>query len=178
MKKHHCQLLVTSLFIITLIIIGSCNKNTGSGNCEDASTIENSAGLELHIKDTTINRFIYDKTQPLYSIDSIQIWNNQGTRYKPFLLDAVDTTDFRRAYYSIGIYGLYDSRYDVNMYSDTVRKNIYIRYKVNEWDTLSISYKARSGQCGSQFAFLKVEYHNKIISYTQNEFVPHFLIKK
>lgn len=63
-----------SIAIIAVYIISaSCNKSTGSGACEEAFTIENASGLELHIKDTTLNRFIYDKSQPLYKVDSIQV---------------------------------------------------------------------------------------------------------
>ncbi|MFY7963572.1 MAG: hypothetical protein ACOVO1_01640 [Chitinophagaceae bacterium] len=64
------------------------------------------------------------------------------------------------------------------MYNDTIRKDIYIRYKPTEWDTLSVSFKASSGQCGSEFAFLQVMHHSKVISYTQNNFGPRILIKK
>jgi hypothetical protein len=172
------KIIYAILFLtITFIAGNSCNKNTGSGTCEDASTVENTAGFELHIKDTTLNSFIYDKAIPLYNVDSLQVWNSQGTRYKPFKIDAADSIS-HSAYYAIGVYGLYDSRFDVNMYNDTIKKDIYIRYKLNEWDTLNISYKAYSGQCGSQFAFLQVIHHKKVISYTQDNFIPHFIIKK
>ncbi|MFY7963573.1 MAG: hypothetical protein ACOVO1_01645 [Chitinophagaceae bacterium] len=90
MKKRNTVLLVA--FTLLYFIVNSCNKNTGSGACEAALTIENAAGLELHIKDTTLNRFIYDKARPLYNVDSIQIWNSQGKRYQPFLVDAADTS--------------------------------------------------------------------------------------
>lgn len=175
MKKRNITFLIAIIAIY--IISASCNKNTGSGACEEAFTIENASGLELHIKDTTLNRFVYDVVQPLYNVDSIQIWNSQGTRYKPFKIDAADTVT-HRGYYAIEILGLYDSRYDGNIYADTIRKDIYVRYKENEWDTLNLSYKAKAGQCGSEFSFLQVSYHKKIISYTQNNFGPRILIKK
>ncbi len=177
MKKSNIILLIA--FTVLYLINISCNKNTGSGACEAASTIENAAGLEFHIKDTTLNRFIYAKAQPLYNVDSIQIWNSQGKRYQPFLSDAADTShNGGGPYFAIVIGGLYDNRYDANMYNDTIHKDIYIRYKLNEWDTLNISYKANSGQCGSEFTFLQVMHHNKVISYTQNNLGPRVLIKK
>lgn len=103
--------------------------------------------------------------------------NSQGIRYIPYLIDDGDTIT-HRAYYAIEIIGLYDNRYDGNIYADTIRKDIYIRYKENDWDTLNLSYKAKYGQCGSEFSFINVIHHGKVISYTQNNFVPHLLIKK
>lgn len=174
MKKK----IVSILFFTISFFFIACNKNTGSGSCEEALTIENASGLELHIKDTTRNRFIYDKIQPIYKLDSLEVWDNQGKRYKIFTNDASDTSPTGGPYSVIGVFGLYDSRYDGNFYNDTIRKSIFIKYKYNDWDTLNISYKAIEGICGSQFSFLQVIHRKKVISLTQNKFNPKILIKK
>ena len=179
MNKNKTNLLIT--FIVYYLFLISCNKHTGSGVCEEAFTIENSSGIELHIKDTTLNRFVYNTFHPIYNIDSLQIFNSQGLRYNFYKFKSIDSSNSTNAYYlynAIGIFSLYDERYDSNMYNDTIQKDIYIRYSSNKFDTLSLSYKANAGYCGSEFTFIKVMQHNKVISYTQNNFIPDILIKK
>lgn len=169
-------ILIISLNCILLLF--GCTKGSFFGNCEEALTIENSSGLELHIKDTTLNKFIYNVIQPIRNFDSLEVWNNQGVRYKIFKSEASDTSINGWPYFVVGVFGLYDSKYDGNIYSDTIHKSIYLKYKQSEWDTINISFKAKEGVCGSEFAFLEVEHRKKIISVTKNDFNPKILIRK
>ena len=176
MKK--CISYLISIVLFSLIAI-SCTKILGlEEDCGDSLTVENANGLELHIKDTTVNKYIYQLVSPLYNIDSLQIWNSQGEKYKLFVNISVDTSTHYGAYNDVSIYGIYNSNFDTNIYEDTIRKDIYIKYNKNEYDTLNICFKANHAKCGGVFAFIKVMRKGKLISYTQNDFAPRILIKK
>ena len=176
MKRYSSYL---ALIIVLTFFTISCTKILGlDDDCGDTLTVESANGFELHIKDTLVNKYIYQLVSPLYNIDSLQIWNSQGERYKLFVNVSVDTSSHYGAYNDISIYGIYNTNYDTNIYEDTIRKDIYIMYKKNECDTLNISFKANHARCGGEFAFIKVMRKGKLISYTQNDFAPRILIKK
>ena len=166
------------LLLATSIITNSCKKIFGNGDdCGDTTTVESASGLEIHIKDTTVGRFVYDLAQPIFKIDSLLITNSQGQKYSIYKSRGVDETN-NRVYYAIAISGLYDSRFDTKVYEDTIRKDIYLMYTKNEYDTLNVSFKAVHAKCGGNFAFIKVMRKGKLLSYTEDYNSPTLTIKK
>ena len=168
----------TLILIIGIAIVNIMGCSKSYNECEEPSYVETYSGLLFEIKDSTTNRYVFNETFPVYNVDSFEIWDNQGANHKIYKHLNVDTTTppKKEFYYDVTTYGIYNSNFDKNLYIDTIKKDLYLIYKRGIIDTISISFKANTKQCGSEFSFLKVIYKNKIISNTTTEYRPrvHF----
>ena len=169
--KNSIIFILLSFIIITCFC--TCSKSTG--DCELVFTVENASGLLFEIKDSTKNKYVFDRFSPVFKVDSFEIRDNQGASHTIFRELAGDITKLED-YYAVETFGIYNPEFDTKLLIDTIKKDLYLIYKKGVIDTISISYKAHSSKCGSEFSFLKVVYKNKIISNTTGEFKPrvHF----
>lgn len=151
---------ISSLFFILSFF--SCKKECGS-----VEYITNSS-IVVTFKDSASNKYLYDVIYPLYSKDSIKIYDPTGTPLHLLTSVGSDPSVPTNIYYVIDFGSLFDYRTDSMSFNREICKDYLVQYSYNETDTITTCFKSKDMECGSVFTSLKVYHKGKLLASETN----------
>lgn len=140
-----------------LVLMSSrCYKD---GDCRPGNV--NGSKIYLDIKDKTTGRFLYSENNSLYPLDSLQIADLSGNPLTFF--DYLRSNRYDENNLGIQL-KIYNSQTDANSFSTELCKDIVLKYKYNETDTIKACFKSETTECGSQFDKLAIYHKGKLLN--------------
>ncbi len=136
-------------------------------DCEQPLTITNSS-IQVIFKDAATNKYLYDQSLPLYSKDSISIYDPQGTLLFLFkgLSNDVEVPTIR--FWAIDFGSLFDPKTDSVSFSREICKDFIVQYSYNERDTIKTCFRSKDEKCGSVFSTLKIYHEGHLLASATN----------
>lgn len=153
-------------FVFALaILFNSCGK----GPCTETSNV-NSSSVVISFIDKQTGKYVYTETNPLFSLDSLKIFDEFGNSL-PLLYAITPITGTNSRYYSVAASPIYNQQKDQNSFYTELCRTFLIRYKYNDFDTLKACFKSKQLTCGSEFESLKISYRDTLVSNLTNNTV-------
>ena len=167
------KVIVISFFVLVTFSFQSCVKG---GKCEEVPDLSNS-GIQVDFKDNATGKYLYTNTNSLYNIDSLKIYDENNVRMN-ILMYINNIPNSTGGYWSINFGNIYNPQTDAGAYNSEVCRNFIVKYTYNQADTIKACFKARNGDCGSEFEYLNVYYKGDLIGSVSNETGIYLTINK
>lgn len=156
-------------FLFTLILICFLNQTAcrKGGRCEEPFYITNSA-IQVIFKEKNSGKYLYEKINPIYNIDSLKIYDQSGNELH-LIKDDKLIPNTSQHYWEVNFGPLYNPQTDQNSFQIELCKEFYIQYIGNQpLDTVSVCFTTKELKCGSVFPILKVYYKGELIGAETN----------
>ena len=149
--------LVTILFVLRS---SSCIKS--EGKCDLVDDIYRSSSVQVTFKDGTTGKYLYEVNAPLYNKDSLKIFDENGNN---IIISSQQNRDpiTNVAYWEQSLGPIYNSQTDAASFNAELCKNLVVKYKYNETDTIKVCFKAIRTECGALFEPIKAFYKGQLL---------------
>ncbi len=169
------KVIVISFFVLVTFSFQSCVKG---GKCEEVPDLSNS-GIQVDFKDNATGKYLYTTTAAtIYNIDSLKIYDQNNVPLNILMNLRSIPNASSGAYWSINFGNIYNPSTDAGAYNSEVCRNFIVKYTYNQADTIKACFKARNGDCGSEFEYLNVYYKGELVGSISNDTGIYLTINK
>ena len=160
--------LLFAITIISCLLFGFPGCSKSGGRCEEPLFITNSE-IVVTFKDKSSGKYLYERMNPLYNIDSIKIYDPNWQELV-LLKNSRVIPNTPQHYWEVSFGPLYNRQTDQSSFETELCKDFYIRYNSSEpLDTVTVCFTSKELRCGSVFPSLKVYYKGELISLETND---------
>lgn len=162
--------------LLLVSVSGFLFNACGKSPCDETSNV-NSSSIVISFIDKQTGQYLYTETNPLYNIDSVKVYDKAGKQlHLLYALNPIPGSNSR--YYSVAAGPVYDSQKDQNSFYQELCKDLFIRYRYDDIDTIKACFKSKELKCGSVFETIKISYRDTLISSLTNNNVSIINIYK
>lgn len=155
------------LLVLNLVSFYSCKKILGIPDCE-LPLVLGSSSVQIIFKDSATKRYLFDEDRPLYSKDSVEVFDPQGASLRVLFSLNSDEKEATTRFWAIDFGSVFDDSTDSASFSQEICKDFIVRYSFNRQDTITTCFKSVNKKCGSLFSTLKVYHKGRLLASETN----------